>query len=79
MPVSHRNNSILPPKKQPHMTESVLLGEREVPGIPPNPLPTWVTLPMESKLPMLPGPKGAVVLYTTNLGEKVRTKNVPAM
>ncbi len=41
-------------------------------GIPPNPLPTWSALPLDAKLPMPPAPKNAVVLYTTNLGEKVR-------
>lgn len=39
--------------------------------LPKDPLPTWVTLPMDAKLPMLSGPKKSVMLYTTNVGEKV--------
>lgn len=40
-------------------------------GVPPNPLPIWEALPLDSKLPMIPGPKGATVLYTTNIGEQI--------
>ena len=35
-----------------------------------DPLPTWLVWPLDSKLPMVPGPQN-VQLYTTKLGEKV--------
>ena len=41
------------------------------PGLPPDPLPTWAALSYDSKLPMILGPKGAVNLFTTDLGERV--------
>ena len=40
-------------------------------GIPPDPLPVWANLPLDAKLPMLPAPKGAVKLYTTDICDKV--------
>ena len=40
-------------------------------GVPPSPLPTWAALSYDSKLPMIPGPKGAVKLFTTKMGERV--------
>ena len=67
-------NRLTLPKRPvgPGVVESEMTGKSGVcPGIPPNPLPTWATLPLDAKLPMIPGPKKAVTLYTTNMGEKV--------
>ena len=35
-----------------------------------DPLPQWLVWPLDSKLPMVPGPEN-VQLYTTKLGKKV--------
>ena len=61
------------PKRIPVPTESPY---KKPLAVPPDPLPTWLSLPLEAKLPMVPAPKGAVVLYTTNLGEKVSQFNI---
>ncbi|KAK7106689.1 hypothetical protein V1264_017916 [Littorina saxatilis] len=34
-----------------------------------DPLPIWATLPLDSKLPVVPSPKGSYTLYTTNMGQ----------
>ena len=57
----------VPKRRQPFSDGEVV----NMSGLPPDPLPTWTTLPLDYKLPMIPGPKGAVSLFTTNLGEKV--------
>ena len=41
------------------------------PELPTNSLPTWDSLPLDHKLPMISGPKGTVKLFTTKLGERV--------
>ncbi|KAL3842347.1 hypothetical protein ACJMK2_020373, partial [Sinanodonta woodiana] len=38
-------------------------------------LPIWESLPLDAKLPMLPNPKGTVILCTTKLGEPKYKKN----
>jgi len=51
--------------KQPDYTKNV-------PGVPPEALPVVMTLPLDSRMPVLKGPKGKNTLYTTYVGETVR-------
>jgi len=48
--------------------------EREMPGVPPNPLPFWVSFPLGYKLPV-PSvrPRGALFMHTCRMGESVKT------
>ncbi|KAK2179530.1 hypothetical protein NP493_486g02056 [Ridgeia piscesae] len=48
--------------KQPDYTKNV-------PGVPPEALPVVMTLPLDSRMPVLKGPKGKNTLYTTYVGE----------
>lgn len=57
----------LPPKR--HSLEGA--GGLPAAGIPPGSLPKCATLPLDTKLPMVAGPKGSVKLFTTNLGERI--------
>lgn len=57
----------LPPKR--HCLEGS--GGLPAAGIPPGSLPKCATLPLDTKLPMVAGPKGSVKLFTTNLGERI--------
>lgn len=50
------------------------LGHEKLPG-PLPPLPAWMLdTPMYSKLPMVPAPKGRIVLATTGLCKKVSSR-----
>lgn len=59
--------------KRLQMAEGDFAGiKRPKAGVPPSALPGWMSLPLDAKLPMLPGPKGAIVLCSTKIGEPVR-------
>ena len=47
--------------------------EKEMPGVPPNPLPFWVSFPLNRKLPV-PSvmPRGALFMHACRMGETVR-------
>ena len=46
-----------------------------------SPLPRWQTIPLDSKFPVVPAPKGEVTFVTTKLGETVSgsSRYCPAM
>jgi len=46
--------------------------DRDMPGVPPNPLPFWVSFPLLNKLPV-PSlmPRGALFMHTCRMGEAV--------
>jgi len=48
---------------------------RELPGVPPNPLPFWMSFPLFYKLPV-PSvmPRGALFMHTGRMGETVRPR-----
>jgi len=46
--------------------------DREMPGVPPNPLPFWVSFPLSNKLPV-PSvrPRNSLFMHTCRMGESV--------
>jgi len=48
--------------------------DKEMPGVPPNPLPFWVSFPLRNKLPV-PSvmPRGALFMHACRMGDTVRS------
>jgi len=49
--------------------------DKEMPGVPPNPLPFWLSFPLRNKLPV-PSvmPHNALFMHTCRKGETVRRR-----